>query len=127
MGTFASGGVDIFFESVEDATKAHEILSNENVKDEFIKYLGDEGNGEYTFYNFEDKGSEVVTFEVCSDRVQNAEWQVDNLIKLLKHLVKAKVIEAIDDFQAELLTQHSSWSMSADEFFDEEDEEGYQG
>ena len=121
MGIFANGDVQIYLDSAEDADKVHEILSSEKVKDEFIKYLGDEGNGEYTFHSFEDKGSEVVTFEVCSDRVQNAEWQVDNLIKLLKHLVKAKVIEAIDDFQAELLTQHSSWSMSAEEFFEDEE------
>ncbi len=116
MGTFASGDVQIYFKSEKDASKVHEILSNENVAEEIQKIIGKKGQGDYTLYDFEDSGSDSVCFSVCSDRVENAEWQVENIVKLLTKLVTSKEIEDVVEFQAELLTQHSSWYMSEGEF-----------
>ena len=116
MGIFASGDVSIYFKKEEDASKVHEILSNKEVAEQIIKIIGEDGRGHYSLFDFADNGSKEVYFKVCSDRVQNAEWQVENLIKVLKKLTKDKVIGEIEEFQAELLTQHDSWYMEATEF-----------
>ena len=127
MSTFASGDVQIYLESEEDAKKLREALSKDNISEEFERVLGEKGKGSYTFYDFdEDEESESVEFKVCSDRVQNAEWQVDNLGKYLKKLVKDKEIETVLDFKAELMTQYAGWSMEESEFHEDEDEEGYE-
>jgi len=97
MGTFAQGDVNIYFEKEEDAHKVHDLLTvtKEGTKiidpeQTFIKYFGEEeGRGHYSFYNFSDNGSHEIYFEFCSERVQNAEWQMDQLVKLLKQLVKS--------------------------------------
>jgi hypothetical protein len=121
MGTFASGDVSIYFEKEADAIKVHEILSDKEVSQKIEEIIGEEGKGGYSFYDFCDTGSTEICFNLSSDRVQNAEWQVDNVVKVLKKLTELKEIGPIEEFQAELLTQYTSWHMDASEF-EEEDE-----
>jgi len=122
MGTFASGDVQIYLDSKEDAKKLRDALK-ENPEEELERVLGEEGRGGYSFYDFdEDEESESVEFKVCSDRLQNAEWQVDNLAKYLKKLVKDEEIETVIEFQAELLTQYAGWHMDEGEFHEDEEE-----
>jgi hypothetical protein len=122
MGEFASGDVNMYFDKEDDALKVHELLNIDRPEEVFTRVLGEKGQGSYTFYDFCDNGTNTVEVSVSSDRVQNAEWQVDNLVKLIKKLVEDGEIEA-PEFQAELLTQYTSWYMEGDEFKEEDDEQ----
>lgn len=116
MGTFASGDVSIQFETKEDALKVHAILSNEDVEGKLIDILGEDAMGSYNLYNFNEDVDTEVYFDISSERQQNAEWQIDNVVKLLKHLVKTKEISEVGEFQAELLSQCASWYIESEEF-----------
>ena len=111
MGTFAQGDVSIYFEKEEDANKVHDLLTVtkedsmvNDVEQTFKKFLGEEeGRGHYSFYNFAEKGGNEIYFEFCSERVQNAEWQMDQLIRLLKELIKQKEIEGVSELNSSLM------------------------
>lgn len=119
MGTFAHGDVNIIFEKKEDAKKVHDILSDENVKDQFVKFLGEESDGAYTFYGFETDVDDEVFFQYSSGRVQNAEWQVEQIIALLKKLVQMKEIDAPAEFNSSLMMDAGGYYMLAEEFHEE--------
>ena len=117
MGIFAEGNVNIYFDKVEDADKVHEILSDNNVEEQFKKFLGEEkGAGHYSFYEFCDNGSQEVNFTLSSGRVQNAEWQVEQVIALLKALVKANEISGVEEFSCSLMVEGESYYCEGDEF-----------
>ena len=119
MGTFAEGSVNIYFSKKEDADKVHEMLkkSEAEVEQEFIKILGEEkGKGYYNFYDFNDNGSQSVDFMLSSGRIQNAEWQVDQIIKVLKHMVKSKEIEGVEELSCSMMMEADGRYVDADEF-----------
>lgn len=117
MGTFAKGSVNIYFDNEKDATKVHEILSHKETEKQFIKILGKkEGEGYYEFYDFADKGEKEVSFELSSSRVQNTEWQSEQIIKLLKKLVKTKKIKAVSEFVCDIMVQGESYYCDRSEF-----------
>jgi len=127
MGTFAEGNVNIYFDKKEDAKKVHELLT---VKKEgqsyidpeasFVKYLGEEGGGGYCFYDFMEEVENEVNFNYSSGRVQNAEWQMEQLTKLLKVLVKKGEIEGVGEFSASLMIDSGcGFYMEGDDFNEE--------
>ena len=91
MGIYASGGVEISFTKEEDANKVHKIHDSG-------------GEGEWLY------------FKVSSIRVQNAEWQVEKIIDVLKVLIKDKVIGSIECFHSHLMTEYNSWDMDGEDF-----------
>mgnify|MGYP003657071691 CR=1 FL=1 len=115
MGIYASGGVEISFTKEEDANKVYEILSNNEVAKQIIKIIGEEGEGNYNLYDFDGDG-EWLYFKVSSGRVQNAEWQVEKIIDVLKVLIKDKVIGSIECFHSHLMTEYNSWDIDGKDF-----------
>jgi len=119
MGVFAEGSVNIYFDKKEDADKVHEMFkkTEAEVEQEFIKRLGEEkGKGYYNFYDFNDNGSESVDFMLSSGRIQNAEWQVDQIIKVLKHMVKTKEIEGVGELSCSMMMEAEGRYVEAEEF-----------
>jgi hypothetical protein len=121
MGIFASGYAQIYLENKEDAKKLRDALK-ENPSQELERILGEDAKGGYTFYDFdEDEDGLSVEFKICSDRIQNAEWQINNLKKYLKKLVKNKEIKTVTEFLAGLMVQHTSWASEENEFHEDEE------
>lgn len=115
MGAFAEGSVNIYFEKKDDADKVHEIL--QNPEEEITKRLGEEeGKGHYSLYDFSPSGDQSVEFMLSSERVQNAEWQVDQIIKVLKHMVKTKEIEGVSELNCSMMIESEGRYVEADEF-----------
>jgi hypothetical protein len=120
MGIFAEGSVNIYFDKVEDADKVHEMLNIENPEESFIKVLGEEkGKGHYCFYEFCDNGHESVDFMLSSGRIQNAEWQVDQIILLLKTLIKSGEISGVGELSCSMMMEAEGRYMEGDEFLEE--------
>ncbi len=116
MGQFAQGSVNIYFNNEEDANKVHELLVNENVEESFKKVLGEEkGNGYYELYDFEG-GDKELCFQVSSPRVQNAEWQVEQVVALLKKLVQTKEISGVGEFSASIMVEGEGYYYEGSEF-----------
>jgi len=124
MGQFATGDVNIFFTREEDATKVYHMLK-ESPEASFNKFLGEEkGAGHYEFHGFSDNGGHEVYFEFSSGRVQNAEWQMDQVVKLLKALVKAGEVKGIEEFNTSMMVDSGiGIYMEGDEFNEEDDEQ----
>lgn len=122
MGNFAEATICIYFDKVEDADKVHELLNTKPTEETFKKFLGEKGAGNYEFYEFEDNGSQEVYFKLSSGRVQNAEWQVERIIELLKHLVKTGEISGVSEFTGDIMEQGESYYCESDEFEPDEDE-----
>lgn len=121
MGIFAEGSVNIYFSKVEDADKVHEMLNNNNPEESFIKVLGEEeGKGHYNFYDFCDNGSQSVDFMLSSGRIQNAEWQSEQIIALLKTLIKSGEISGVEEYSCSMMMEADGHYMGADEFLEEE-------
>jgi len=121
MGQFAEGSVSIYFDKVEDADKVHEILSNPNVEEEFVKFLGEEkGRGHYEFYDFSDKGDKEVHFQLSSPRVQNAEWQTEQVVTILKKLVQMKEISGVGEFSGNIMVEGEGYYYEGSEFQEDE-------
>jgi hypothetical protein len=117
MGIFAEGSVNIYFEKEEDANKVHEILSSKEVEEEIIKILGEEkGKGHYCFYDFCDNGTQSVDFMLSSGRIQNAEWQGEQIFKLLKQMVKSGEIEGVEEMSCSMMMETDRFYFSGDEF-----------
>lgn len=103
MGTFAQGDVNIHFEKEEDAKKVHAMLK-ENPEASINKFLNEEHHPtSYNFYGFDDEVDCSIYFEYSSGRVNNAEWQIDQLVKFLKALVSAGEIDGVEEFQTSLM------------------------
>jgi len=121
MGQFAQGSVNIYFNNVEDANKVHELLDSENVEGNFKKVLGDEkGSGYYELYDFE-SGDKELYFQLSSPRVQNAEWQMEQVVALLKKLVQDKVISGVGEFNGNIMVQGEGYFFEGHEFEEEDD------
>jgi hypothetical protein len=89
-----------------------------------IKRFGEEkGRGHYCLYEFETNGPKEICFMLSSDRIQNAEWQEKQIIKLLKQMVKSKEIGGVDEFSTSMLMDAGGQYMEADEFLSEDNEE----
>ena len=118
MGIFAEGSVNIYFDKVEDADKVHEMLNIDNPEETFQKVLGEEeGKGHYCFYDFgEQNGHNSIDFMLSSGRIQNAEWQVDQLILLLKTLVKNGEIESVGEFSCSMMMEAEGYYLEGSEF-----------
>lgn len=117
MGVFAEGSVNIYFDKKEDADKVHEILSSKEFEDEIIKRLGEEeGKGHYCFYDFSDNGTESIDFMLSSERIQNADWQVEQVVRLLKHMVKNKEIEGVGEFSCSMMMEAEGCYYDSEEF-----------
>ena len=65
--------------------------------------------------------SYVVDFKFTSDRVKNTEWQIQTIIKLLKHLIKTKQIEPVEELNFYIMTEHTNGFLDQDDFKDEEE------
>jgi hypothetical protein len=117
MGQFAEGTVNIYLNSEEDAKKVHAIFSNPNVEEEFEKFLGEKAKGYYEFIEFdeEQEGKEVY-FRLCSGRVQNAEWQMEQVVALLKKLVQAKEISGVGEFSGNIMIEGEGYYYESSEF-----------
>ena len=124
MGIFAEGTVDICFDKEGDAKKVHELLTKK-IEGEIlsvtetgmIEILGEEGKGSYSFYDF-DCSKESLSFRLSSGRIQNAEWQIEQVIKLLRKLVQTKEVGRIEDFNSSLMQEsdYGSNSLEGDDF-----------
>lgn len=121
MGIFAEGSVNIYFDKVEDADKVHEMLNINNPEETFVKVFGEEkGSGHYCFYDFSDNGHQEISFMLSSGRIQNADWQVDQIIMLLKTLIKSGEISGVGEFSCGMMMEADGRYMEADEFLEEE-------
>ena len=117
MGIFAEGSVNIYFDKVEDADKVHEMLNIDNPEESFIKVLGEENaKGHYCFYDFCDNGHNEVNFMLSSQRIQNADWQVEQIIALLKALIKSGEIEGVGELSVSMMQEADGYYMTDEEF-----------
>ena len=114
MGVCTNGDVTITFQNEADADRAFD-----NIKD--IQKITEEKYGYTCHFNIQDSYVEDNTFycNVYSDRVPNGEFQIDEIVKLMRHLVKEKAILPPLEFQGELVTQYGSWYLDEDEFLAE--------
>lgn len=73
---------------------------------------------EIAHFEFYDKEVTDTTVEVknSSDRIQNCEWQIDQLVLELKEMVKNKEISGVSEFTADVMMESNSWYMQEDEF-----------
>lgn len=118
MGIFAEGSVNIYFEKEEDANKVHEILSSKEVEKEFIKILGeDKGKGYYCFYEFGDNGTQSVDFMLSSGRIQNAEWQSQQIVILIKSMISSKELEGtVEEYSCSMMQEAEGFYYDSEEF-----------
>lgn len=116
MGTFAHGDVELIFNSKEDAKKVHKIISSKEIEEQFKNILGESGAGDYCFYNFSEAEGESIGFEYSSGRVQNAEWQISQLVELLRALVKSKEISGVAELNSSLYEDAGGQYMESHEF-----------
>ncbi len=112
MGTFGAGTATIYLESKKDAKKVSKMI--DNIEERTKKRLG----VEIAYFEFYDKKVADTTVEVknSSSRIQNCEWQIDQLILELKEMVKNKEISAVTEFTADVMMESQSWYMQNDEF-----------
>ena len=118
MGIFAEGSVNIYFEKEEDAKKVHEILSSKEVEKEFIKILGEEkGKGNYSFYSFCEIGGQSIDFMLSSGRIQNAEWQSEQIVTLIKRMISSKELEGtVEEYSCSMMMEADGFYYDSEEF-----------
>lgn len=111
MGVFASGSVQIYLNSIEDARKVQKMI-------EGIQQIVEARTKKPAYFELYEikKDSSSVEFGVSSSRAQNAEWQVEQVIEQLKIMTKSKEISGVVEFTADLMQEYNSWCMDGEEF-----------
>jgi hypothetical protein len=115
MGTCTNGDIRIELQNDEDADfvcdqmKKIAELTEKRLKQEHVPH-----------FNLFDLQVECDTFScnVQSDRTQNGEFQVEQVIAQIKVWVKEGKIKPPYELQAELMVQHAGWFIDENEFVD---------
>jgi hypothetical protein len=111
MGQFGNGSASIYLNSKKDAKKVSKMI--DEIAERTKKRIGDEG-----YFEFYDKevGDKEVHVKNSSGRVQNCEWQIDQLVLELKEMVKNKEISGVSEFTADVMVESQGWYMQDEEF-----------
>jgi len=111
MGVCTQGDIQIVLQTVEDADYVYDQL-------EKIAELTEERLKTPCHFNLEDNHVDGKVFycNVYSDRIQNGEFQIKQVIEQLKIMVKKNHIRPPESLIAELLVQEYAWSMEDDDF-----------
>jgi len=111
MGQSTSGDFQIDCQSEKDAQKICNKLNN-------IKALTEERTNFPAHFEFDNLYVEdtYIHCNVSSDRVQNGEFQIEEVIKLVKLMVENKEVEPPNEMRAELLVQHEGWFLDESDF-----------
>ena len=112
MGVFGTGIATIYLESKQDAQKVSKMI--DNIEERTKKRL----DVEIAHFECYDKEVTNTTVEVknSSDRIQNCEWQIDQLVLELKEMIKNKEISAVTEFTANVMMESQSWYIQEGEF-----------
>lgn len=104
MGTFAQGWISIELNHSEESTIIHDLINT----DEKFNITEDTYNKDDVYPALE--------FELSSEREQNLEYQIEELISLLKTLIKNEKISAVLSFSADVMVAGDSISLDEDDF-----------
>lgn len=117
MGQATSGDIRIELQSEEDADYVYTQI-------EQIQTIVEKSSGAPAHFNLQDSCVEGFTFRcnVYSNRTPNGEFQVEQVIALLKLMVKEGKILPPLELQAELLVQYHGWYVDDVEFLNVLDE-----
>lgn len=118
MGLSTEGYIEIELQSTEDADLVNTQIGK-------IKELVEARTKLPAYFCLYSKYVSDTTFncKVSSNRVQNGEFQIDQVVEEVKRMVKNKEILAPVEFTAELTTQYASWHIEKDEFLSTKDYE----
>jgi len=90
---YVKGGT-IGFESPEQAQEAFKVIK-EWVNQANEGNLPEDQDGDYNIYDLElDVHNQFITFNADSNRYQNLEWQMENLLNTCKHLSGIEYFDA---------------------------------
>ena len=117
MGTFGYAHVTIETSTYKDASNIREMLEPENL----IKLIRERTGIDTDIdiepnFNIDDPFDETINFEVSSQRVDNVEWQVEQIIEQLKIAVRSKDIKPIVRFQASVYENRENYDLSEQDF-----------
>jgi predicted peroxiredoxin len=112
MGVFGTGTATIYLTCKGDAKKVSKMI--DKIEERTKKRLDIEV-AHFEFYN-KKVIDQVVEVSNSSGRVQNCEWQIDQLILELKEMVKNKEILGVAEFTADVMIESNSWYMQDEEF-----------
>jgi len=112
MGTFGNGSATICLKTKNDAKKVSKMI--DKIEERTKKRLGIEV-AHFEFYS-KKVTDQVVEVSNSSSRIQNCEWQIDQLILELKEMVRNKEILGVEEFTADVMMESQSWYMQDDEF-----------
>jgi len=114
MGVCTQGDIQIELQSIEDADYVYAQLEN-------IEALTVARTGEPAYFGLEDNHvhDEMFYCNVYSNRVQNGEFQIEQVILQLKVMIEEGKIKPPTSFEAELNIQHNAWSLDESNFIDE--------
>ena len=113
MGICTNGDIIVELQNNEDANFVCDQMKNiaETVQKR-MKYTT------LPCFDIQDAHVDEDTFycNVYSNRVQNGDFQIDQIVEQLKVWVKEKKILPPYEMNAELLVQHQGWSLEEDDF-----------
>jgi hypothetical protein len=113
MGQYAEATISVVFNNEEKAREFEKIIKN--FKKELTKRLKKKGEDTDFFVSILDvaNDNDVVTITLDSNRVQNAEWQCDQVSQIAKEEFR----EFIDEFDSTITTPYGYiyWDRDDDE------------
>jgi len=111
MGVCTNGDIQIMFQTEEDADLVYKQLQK-------IEELTSERIKEPAHFNLQEihVDGDMLNCNVYADRTPNGEFQVEQVVELLRILVQEAKIQPPHSFEAELLIQHQGWSLDEENF-----------
>lgn len=112
MGVCTNGDIQIELQTVEDADYVYDQI------DKIVELTKARMKLGVADFNLQDNHVDGTIFRcnVYSDRIQNGEFQVEQVLEQVKVMVKKNHILPPYNFTGELLVQQAAWYMDENEF-----------
>jgi len=111
MGQCTQGDIQIELQTVEDADYVYDQL--ENIEE--LTEVRTKASAYIDLHDTQVDGT-VYSCNVYSDRLQNGEFHIEQVIEQLKVMVKEGKIKPPYSLTGELLVQHQGWSLAESDF-----------